>query len=66
MQWCQEQSNNCQTPVSNVSFSLSNNETYLSISLHSRRKSMVCINVFYSRIMAITRLRLVTQNHPHE
>jgi hypothetical protein len=27
-----------------------NNETYLSISLHSRRKSIV----FYSRIMAIT------------
>jgi hypothetical protein len=33
-----------------VSFSLSNNETYLSISLHSCRKSIV----FYSRIMAIT------------
>jgi hypothetical protein len=34
------------------SFSLSNNETYLSISLHSRRKSVV----FYSRKMAINRL----------
>jgi hypothetical protein len=32
-------------------FSLSNNETYLSISLHSRRKNIV----FYSRIMAIPR-----------
>jgi hypothetical protein len=54
-----------QASISNVSFSLSNNETYLSISLHSRRKSIV----FYSRIMAIlarmnyaTRLRLGTQN----
>jgi hypothetical protein len=30
---------------------LSNNKTYLSISLHSRRKSIA----FYSRLMAITR-----------
>jgi hypothetical protein len=33
-----------------TSFSLFNNATYLSISLHSRRKSIV----FYLRVMAIT------------
>jgi hypothetical protein len=42
------QINNRKTSVSNVS--LSNNETYLSISLHSRGKSIV----FYSRLMGIT------------
>jgi hypothetical protein len=58
-----------QASISNVSFSLSNNETYLSISLHSRRKSIV----FYSRIMAITRsdelrhsLAARDTKHPHE
>jgi hypothetical protein len=45
------QRNNFKTSLSNVSFNLSNDEIYLSISLHSRRKSIV----FYSRIMAITR-----------
>jgi hypothetical protein len=45
------QSNNFKTSVSNVSFSLFNNEIYLSISLHSRRKSIV----IYLRIVAITR-----------
>jgi hypothetical protein len=50
-------------------FLFSNNETYLSISLHRRRK---CI-LFYSRIMDITcsdKLRhsaaARAQNHPHE
>jgi hypothetical protein len=63
------QSNNFKTSVLNFSFSLSNNETYLSISVHSRRKSIV----FFLQIIAITRsdefatrLRLVTQIHPHE
>jgi hypothetical protein len=37
------QSNNCKTSVSNVRFSLSNNETYLSISLQIRRKSIVLL-----------------------
>jgi hypothetical protein len=44
--------------VSNVSFSLSNHETYLSIALHSRKKSIVRILYFSfrnSRIMAIIR-----------
>jgi hypothetical protein len=44
------QSNNFKMSVSNVRFRLSNNETYLSISLQSCRKSIV----FYSRIRAIT------------
>jgi hypothetical protein len=64
------QSNNFKTSVSSVNqFSLSNNETYLSISLHSRRKSIV----FYSRITAITRsdelrhsLAARDTKHPHE
>jgi hypothetical protein len=58
-----------QASISNVSFSLSNNETYLSISLHSRRKSIV----FYPRITAITRsdelrhsLAARDTKHPHE
>jgi hypothetical protein len=38
-------------PVSDVSFNVCNNEIYLSISLHSRRKSIV----FYSGIIAIIR-----------
>jgi hypothetical protein len=44
-----------------VSFSLSNNETYLSISLYSRRNIIIYIYyiynsiILYSRIMAITR-----------
>jgi hypothetical protein len=42
------QSNHFKTFVSNVSFNWSNNEIYLTISLHSRSKSIV----FYSRIMA--------------
>jgi hypothetical protein len=41
----------CKYHSKHYSFSLSNKGTYLSISLHSHRKTIV----FYSRIMAITR-----------
>jgi hypothetical protein len=49
MQWYQVYKVIILKPVSNVSFSLSNNETYLSILF------IVVEKVFYSQIMTITR-----------
>jgi hypothetical protein len=44
---------------------MSHNEICLSISLHSRRKSIVFYWLLLARMNHATRLRLVTQNHPH-
>jgi hypothetical protein len=50
--------------MSNVSFSLSNNETYLSIFLHSRRKIILYGQwLLLARMNYATRLRLVTHHY---
>jgi hypothetical protein len=63
------QSNNFKTSISNVSFSLFNNEIYLSISINSPRKSIVFNRrywLFLTPMNYATRLRFVTQKQPHE